>query len=106
MSTRIRDNSSFFRLMLSTHLAQQKALLDTISEKQTNLISELLFNLLFVLPLKEKEQKALRRKQYLKDLSKIKRSFKYRKSKIKVYKTQLVKLLDTYKTQLMDMTRD
>lgn len=92
--------------MLSTHLAQQKALLDTISEKQTNLISELLFNLLFVLPLKEKEQKALRRKQYLKDLSKIKRSFKYRKSKIKVYKTQLVKLLDTYKTQLMDMTRD
>lgn len=104
MSSRIRDNLAFLRLLLTTHVSQQKALLDSISESQANLISELLFNLLFVLPLNDKQQKALRRKQYLKDLSKIKRSFKYRKAKIKVYKNQLVKLLDTYKSQLLDLT--
>ena len=104
MSTRIRDNSSFLKLILNTHSPQQKALLDTISQEQANFISELVFNLLFVLPLKEKERKSLLRKQYLKDIAKIKRSFKYRKAKIKAYKIQLLKLMDTYKSQLMDMT--
>ena len=103
MSSRIRKNTSFLSLLLTTHPTQQKALLDSVTESQANLISELVFNLLFVLPLKAKEQSSLRRKDFLKDLSKIKRSFKYRKAKIKTYKKQLLKVLDTYKTQLLDM---
>lgn len=103
MSDKVRENLSFFRLLLDTNQLQRKALLDTLSESQTNLISEIIFNLLYVLPIHAKERKALQRKVFLKDIAKIKRSYKYRKTRIRKNRLQVLKLLDMYKEGLSQM---
>lgn len=103
MSAKIKDNLSFFRLLLETSSLQRKALLDTLSESQVNLISELVFNLLYVLPIQVKARKSLQRKTYLKDIAKIKRTYKYRKSKIRRNRAHIIKLLEAYKQDLLGL---
>ena len=103
MLAKIKDNLSFFRLLLETDTAQQKAILDTITERQANLISELVFNLLHVLPIQAKARKSLQRKTFLKDIAKIQRTYKYRKSRIRKNRAQLVRLLETYKQELLQL---
>ena len=87
-------------LLLSTFPAQQKALLDTASHEQVDLISEVVHNIVNVVPLPHGERKSLSRRKYLKDISNIKRSVKHRKSIIRDNKKKLLDLLATYSPQL------
>ena len=103
MSTRVDRNRTFLQLLLTTHLSQQKALLDTASPQQIDLISELLYNILYVVPLSEKERKSLQRKRFLKDVSKIKRSANFRRKKVRARKAELLKLLHQYSKNILSL---
>lgn len=106
MSPRIKNNASFLHLFLTSTLPQQKALLDTITEPQTDLISEIIHNLLYEVPIDAKERKRLLRRSTLKDIAKIKRANKYRRNKIKAYKKQLIKILESYAENILQMLED
>lgn len=45
MCSRIKNNCSFIKLVLSSHRVQATALLETVSEKQADCISEIILNL-------------------------------------------------------------
>ena len=103
MSERIRNNGAFYQLLLTSTYAQQKALLDTLTPPQLDLISELVYNLLNTVPIADSEKKKLRRKKYFKELSDIKRSFRYRFSRVKKNKKHLLKVLETYADRLLTL---
>ena len=104
MSARLQNNGDFFRLLLQTHLPQQKALLSSLSPGQVDLLTEVMHNILYVVPLLEKERKALQRKKILKEISVIKRSQTYRKKRMQTQKVQLLKVLAAYKDKLLEMS--
>ncbi len=99
MAERVRENQHFFHLLLSTHPHQKKALLQTITNEQIDFLSEVFHNLLYVLPLTEKERKPLSRKKYLAQIGNIKRSYPYRKARIKKHSKQLIQILENYTRQ-------
>ena len=101
MSDRIRNNSAFYQLLLSSTYSQQKALLDTITPLQLDLISELIYNILYTVPIPDKDRKTLKRKKFLKEISDIKKSIRYRTSRVKKNKRQLLKVLDSYADNLL-----
>lgn len=101
MSSRIKNNVDFFRLLLQTQLPQQKALLQSLTPEQVDLLTEIVWNLLNSVPLPDKEKKGLQRKKYLKDISLLKRSHKYRKRRLNANKKQIIKILNTYMQPLL-----
>ena len=103
MSARIKNNADFFRLLLQTHPAQQKLLLQSVSAAQTDLLTEIAWNLLHVVPLPPKEKKALARKKFLRELSVLKRSSKYRQKRVTANKVQIIKILQTYAAKLVEL---
>ena len=105
MSSRIQNNGDFFRLLLQTHLPQQKALLSSLTSQQVDLLTEVVHNVLYVVPLVEKEKKALHRKKFLKEVSVMKRSQKYRKKRMQTKKVQFIKFLLTYKDKLLEVAK-
>ena len=100
MSNRIRDNTPFLRLLLSTHFSQQKALLDSASDEQLDLLTELLYNILYTVPIPLVTRKKLQRKKYLKDLARIKRSRAFRRKQVRARKRDIIKLLIGYAKEL------
>ena len=103
MSDRIRDNSSFLRLLLTTHSSQQKALLDTLSDEQVDLLSEVIYNILYTVPIPNNTRKKLQRKKYLKDIARIKRSRAFRRRHVRGKKRDIIKLLDTFAKELVTL---
>lgn len=103
MAERVLKNQHFFHLLLTTHLPQKKALLQSLTNDQVDFLSEVFYNLLHVLPLTEKERKPLLRKKYLTQIGNIKRSYPYRKVRIKKYSKQLIQTLENYTRQFKGM---
>lgn len=103
MSRALSENGSYLKLLLESHPKQQKALLDTASKQQVDLLSEILYNLLYVVPIDEAHRKRLLKKSYLKDIAKHNRSYAYRKRRIITRKLDLIKLLMTYSHELLQL---
>ena len=104
MADRLRKNGDFFKLLLQTHLPQQKALMNSLSGQQVDLLTEVVHNILYIVPLAEKERKVLLRKKFLKEISVMKRSQKYRKKRMQTQKVQLLKVLLSYKDKLLEVS--
>ena len=101
MSSRIRDNAPFLQLLLTSHLPQQKALIESASDEQVDLLTEVIHNLLYVVPIAHSVRRKLQRKVYLKDLANIKRSRKFRKSHMRKRKSDLLKVLMPFASDLL-----
>ena len=100
MSPRVKENIHFFKLLLSTHPQQKKALLITADKPQLDFLSELLHNIIFTLPTSDKQRAKLQRRKYLTDIANIKRSHSFRRQKVKKHATQVIKLVDEFTPQL------
>jgi len=86
MSQRIRRNINFLQLLLSTHRAQKKALLNTINSEQLKAIGEIALNILHgIIPLTSPQKKVLSR---YRDAI---RSIAHKQHSLKREKTTLVK---------------
>ena len=103
MSQRLHQNQPFLELLLSTHDIQKRALLDTLSPQQVNLISELIYNILYTVPIQNQERKTLQRRKYFKEIAKIKRSIQHRKKLIKKHKKELFKVLARYRANIVSL---
>ena len=100
MSSRIANNADFLRLLLQTHLPQQRALMSSLSQDQVDLLSEVIFNLLNVVPLPDKSRKALKRKKFLVFISQLKRAVGGRRKKIQAKQQPIIKILLEYRHKL------
>ncbi len=101
MTSRLRENESFARLMLTTSRQQQKAILDTLTDEQVAVITEILYNLLYVVPMNDRERKSLLRKKVYKDIANAQRSHRFRRSKIRASMQQLLNVINNYSTQIL-----
>lgn len=101
VSHRMKENEFFLRLLLNTTSQQQKVLLDTVTDNQLDLLSEVIHNILYVVPIAQQERKSLLRKQVLVELAKIKRSYKYRRTRVKVNKKEVMNILVKYARELL-----
>lgn len=106
MSTRLKENVHFFRLLLSAEKSQQRALMQTVSDSQTNLLSEVLYNFLNHFPIEQTVRKRLLRKTYLRDIANLKRSIKFRKARIKKHTRDILSLLMQYRAPLDAVSSD
>lgn len=100
MSKRLRDNLHFFQLLLAAEKPQQRALLHTLSDSQTLLLSEVIYNFLNNFPIEQGVKKRLNRRAFLRDIANAKRSVKFRKAKLKKHKKDILNLLMQYKAPL------
>ncbi len=99
---RLKENENYLKLLLSTSNQQQKALLETITDKQVDLLTEVIYNLLHVVPIPSRERNSLLRKKILKELAKVTRSHKYRHMRVRVNKKLIVDTLLRYSDQLLN----
>lgn len=103
MSRVIDKNKSFLSLFLSTSQAQQRRLLETITEEQAQLLSEIAFNLLRI-NLDVDDRKFLKsRVPLLQLLSNKKSSDKYKIKIIKENRIPVTRILIHFKTQLEEL---
>lgn len=100
---RVKDNISYFDLLLNAHPLQKKALLSSSSDPQLDLLSEVLHNILKTLPLTLDEQRSLNRRRYLQEIAAIRRTHKYRRQRVKKHKLQIIKVLEQYSRELNDL---
>lgn len=103
---RLRENEHYVRLLLSTTPSQQKALLDSVTDEQLDLLTEVLYNLLYVVPINQRERSAMLRKQAWKELAKISRSRKYRRVRVKANRKRLLDILIKYSKELITMLNE
>ncbi len=99
---RLKENENYLKLLLSTSNQQQKALLETITDKQVDLLTEVIYNLLHVVPIPSRERNSLLRKKILKELAKVTCSHKYRRMRVRVNKKLIVDTLLRYSDQLLN----
>ena len=92
----MRKEQTFLRLLLTTTLSQQKALLATITKEQTAALVEIAYNL----PRLTDLGTHIHFVSYLGDQ---KHSLRYKTYLIRKYSTRLLKALDPWKSQLLDM---
>lgn len=60
----MRDNSAFLQLLINCHKKQRRAILQTLSERQLRVLSEIILNLLRGnIPISSKEKRKLFRKR-------------------------------------------
>lgn len=103
MSSLIRENQNFLSLFLNTSQEQQKALLDTITDSQALLLSEIFLNIINI-EHEKKDIKFLNNKLLiLEKLSNRKNSNRYRKSFIRKHKLVISKILFHFKDQLISL---
>lgn len=105
MSSRLRSNLHYLNLLLDSHKPQQKALLLTASNDQLDFISELIHNILFVVPITDKSRKALHRRKYLLEIANIKRSHNYRRQRVKRKALAILDLINEYQRELRSVAR-
>ena len=97
------EHTDLLSVLLKGSLAQKKAILDTLDERQVDFIRDLIFNFLNNFPISKAEQNKLNKKKGLKNIANSKRSNKYRKRLIKQHKKHIISLLDRYRDQLMTL---
>ena len=100
MSQRLKENGSFLNLLLKSSKQQKRALLDTVSPEQADFVGELLHNFINYFPIPDKEKKRLSRKKTFAEIANLKRSYKFRKAKIKQCKKDILLLIEQYQKQL------
>ncbi len=100
---RVKENESFLKLLLSTTRQQQRVLLDTATNGQVDALTEILYNLLYVVPISELERNSIKRKKALTGLAKITRSYKYRLAHVRKNKRLLLSTLLKYNSQLLGL---
>lgn len=104
MSALLANNYAFIQLLLNTTPKQQKVLLDNLTDQQTDLISEIVFNLSEVIKLSpELHQTMKKRMKTVKALSKIYQSRQRRRSEIKRHKRPLMAILEQARSNLLGM---
>ena len=59
---RVKENASFLKLLLTTSRQQQRVLLDTATSGQVDALTEILHNLLHVVPISDSERNSIKRK--------------------------------------------
>ena len=72
---------------------------------QVALISEMVWNLLYHLPITAESRKALLRKKGLKDVANFKRTLRFRKVKIIKHLKDVIDILEKYHKKLMHISR-
>ena len=77
--------------------------MDTVSAEQAEFIAELIYNFIHNFPIGQSEQKKLSRKKAFTDISNLKRSYKFRKGKIKLHKKDIINLVEKYHKQLLTL---
>ena len=92
MTSKLKQNEHFIHLILEAPLKQKNALLHSISPQQVDAITEVIYNLLYVIPLPTTEHKKLHRKKAFKEIAKTNRSIKYRRDRIKKIRNRLLLL--------------
>ncbi len=100
---RVKENESFLKLLLTTSRQQQRVLLDTATNSQVDALTEILHNLLHVVPISNAERNSIKRKKSLTELAKITRSYKYRLTHVKKNKRLLLSTLQRYATELLEV---
>ena len=74
--------------------------MDTVNNDQADFIAELINNFVHNFPIAGEDKKRIARKKVFKDITNLKRTFKFRKAKIKQAKKEILLLLDNYHKQL------
>lgn len=96
--------SSFLTLLLQTHEQQKKALMKTLSDQQTNFITDLIYNLLYIVQLSDVQRKYINTKaKYLKHGIQGKKTIRYRRSLFQRRQTTLLKILNYFKDELLSI---
>lgn len=104
MSDHIRLNSDFLNLLLHTDTRQQRALLKTITDWQTDALSEIFYNLAHVTPLNNEEKKRLKKHlRVIKSIANIDRHRQQRKLGIKRKREQVIKILMIVRQSIADL---
>ena len=103
MEHRLKNNASFFNLLVNSDKSQKRALLDTVSQEQADFVAELLHNFIHSFPIPTAEKKKLARKKIFADVINLKRSYKFRKGKIKKCKKEIILLIEKYNKQLKSL---
>ena len=75
--------------------------MSSLSQAQVDLLSEVIFNLLNVVPLSDKARKTLKRKKFLVYISQLKRAVGARRKKLQAKKVQIIKILSEYRHELV-----
>ena len=80
MSGLLASNRDFISLLLNGERKQQRALMSTLTDRQTDCLSEIFHNIAHVLEISPDKNKRLkRRSKVINELAKVNRSRKYRK---------------------------
>ena len=103
MSNNLNEHSYFIKLLLETSKQQARALLETVTNKQVIVISEICLNLLTIPLDKETASIINRRKQILKKLSNSKLTVKIKRRLIATHYRQISHTLLHIKNQLLDL---
>ena len=100
------SDGCFLHLLLTTDSKQQKALINTISSDQVDLVSELLYNVINVVELSKKQRGVVKTKtKSLKAAANPKLTNKRRKTIIIKHKIQLLKLVKLLKDELIPIAQ-
>ncbi len=103
MSALLFRNWDFINFLLNTELKQQKFLLRNLTDSQTDLISEIFFNLAHVVHLNPDQQKFVKRRLVaIKHLSQINKSRGTRRSIIKKYCIPAISMLNEVKKNILE----
>ena len=105
MGQLLESQNDFLSLILKTGKQQRKALLDTLTHEQIDLLGEIFFNLINNFPISEQERKTLNRKKFIKILTDFKKKHSSRNSTIKKNKKYIADLLMKYKDNLLTLIR-
>lgn len=103
MSKQLGENRDFLSLILSSSPEQKKALLNTVTPSQVQLINEIFYNILNI-EHSIGDRKYLRNKiKVVKKLADSKRSPKGRQSLVRKHKLFIVKILDHFSDHLQQL---
>ena len=99
----MQSNKSFLQLLLSNNdKRQQNGLMQTISLEQLNVLGEIFYNLLNIVPLDKKEEKIVKKKKkILQKLSLLSKSYNSRRKLLLANKSALLKTLLSFKDKLL-----
>ncbi len=102
MSSLLFVNRNFVELLLTTELKQQKTLLSSLTDSQTDLITEIFHNLAHVIELNPQQRKFLKSKlKVIKLLSKVNKSRKGRKQLIRKNTIPVLAVLSRVKDNIL-----
>lgn len=97
--------ASFFNLLLQTHEAQQKGLMKTLSPAQVNFLTDVIYNLLFIVHLSDSQRKYINTKaKQLKHGIQGKKTVRYRRTLFQRRQATLLKILNYFKDELLTIT--